>query len=99
MAGHDVDRLVKIYVWVFVALLIGTAATVGAAYLDVSPWLGVLIGLLIASAKGSLVAAFFMHLVWEKKVILYTMLLTAFFFVVMMVLIMGHSANVPTYPY
>ena len=40
--------------------------------------------LIIATIKGSLVACYFMHLISEKKLILWVMLLTVSFFIVLL---------------
>ena len=50
------------------------------------PVLAVLVALVIALSKGSLVAAFFMHLAHERKVIYWVLILTVAFFIVLMLL-------------
>ncbi len=75
---------IKSYLMVFAALGVLTVVTVAASYLDVSTTVGIIIGLLIATVKGTLVACYFMHLISEKKTILMTLILTAIFFVVLM---------------
>lgn len=57
----------KIYTRNLIALLILTIITVAAAGVNFGP-LNVVIALGIASIKASLVALFFMHLRWEKKI-------------------------------
>jgi cytochrome c oxidase subunit 4 len=57
----------KTFVFVWAALLMLTAVTIGAAELRMGEW-SMLANLLIASAKASLVLWFFMHLKYEKKV-------------------------------
>ncbi len=57
----------KIYTRNLLVLLILTAITVAAAGFNFGS-ANVVIALLIASIKASLVALFFMHLRWEKKV-------------------------------
>ncbi len=85
MSEHvDIDKHVRTYFLVFGALLVGTGVTVAASYLDVSVPLAIAIGLFIASVKASLVACFFMHLIDEKKLIHWALLLTVAFFVVLM---------------
>jgi len=68
---------------VFIFLLIGTALTVIASYLELNVHNSIagaiFIGLLIASIKGYLVAANFMHLNSERKMIYWILLLTVFF--------------------
>ncbi len=85
MSDHvDIDKTVRTYFMVFGALMVGTGATVGAYYLDVSVPVALAIGLFIASVKASLVACFFMHLIAEKKLIYWVLLLTVAFFIVLM---------------
>ncbi len=88
----DVDHHVKVYIRVFAALAVLTVATVGASYLHLPFLLGLGVALCIAIIKGSLVAAFFMHLVDEKKLIYWALLLTAvFFFVLLLMPTLWHS--------
>lgn len=85
MSDHvDIDKTVRTYFMVFGALMVGTGATVGAYYLDVSVPVALAIGLFIASVKASLVACFFMHLIAEKRLIYWVLLLTVAFFIVLM---------------
>jgi|SRR5258708_33153412 cytochrome c oxidase subunit 4 len=72
-------HLGKYYV-VFVALLCLTAVTVGVSYLKLARPLAITLALVIATIKAGLVAAVFMHLIDEKKVIYAVLLLTALFF-------------------
>ena len=83
----DIDRHVRIYVGVFVSLMVLTVLTVGAwRFLDLPLGLTIAVALFIATIKGSLVACFFMHLISEKKLIYWVLILTvAFFFVLLMV--------------
>ena len=68
---------------VFIFLLIGTALTVIASYLELNVQNSIagaiFVGLSIASIKGYLVAANFMHLNSERKMIYWILLLTVFF--------------------
>ena len=80
----DIDKHVRTYFLVFGALLVGTGFTVAASYLDVPVPLAIVIGLFIASVKATLVACFFMHLIDEKKLIYWVLLLTVAFFIVLM---------------
>lgn len=57
--GHTVDSL-KTYYLIFLALMVLTALTVGAAFIDFGP-LNVTIAMAIAILKGCLVLWFFMH--------------------------------------
>jgi cytochrome c oxidase subunit 4 len=56
----------KVYFGVYGALILGTALTVAAAQVHIGPF-NVPIMLLIAVAKGTLVALFFMHLLYDEK--------------------------------
>lgn len=83
---EEVKKHVRVYIMVFAALAVLTVVTVAVAYLDLSIWPALILALLIASVKGSLVGAYFMHLAGEKKIILATLLLTAAFFIAMVVI-------------
>jgi cytochrome c oxidase subunit 4 len=86
MSATDVEKHVKVYITVFVALMILTTVTVGISYLDLSIPMGIVLGLFVAMLKGSLVLAYFMHFIAEKKLILYLFLLTMTLFVLMILL-------------
>ena len=80
MSHENIGDHVKVYRNVFIALLIFTALTVGASYIEFNlVWVGVFVGLLIAGIKGYLVAANFMHLNNEKKMIYWILILTVSF--------------------
>ena len=66
------------------ALAVLTVVTVAASYLPTTVPLAIVIALIIATTKGSLVASVFMHLVGERKVIYWTLGLTAIFWVFLM---------------
>jgi cytochrome c oxidase subunit 4 len=86
-ATSDVDAIrkqTKVYIGVFLALMIGTVLTVAVSYFHLPVAAAILVALVIASFKGSLVAAFFMHLSHERKVIYWVLLLTVAFFIVLM---------------
>jgi cytochrome c oxidase subunit IV len=82
----DIDRHVRVYITVFVALMALTIVTVAVSYLHLPLAMAVAVALLVATVKGSLVACYFMHLVSEKKLIYAVLALTAVFFVALMVL-------------
>src|SRR5260370_42299515 len=75
----------KSYV-VFVALLRSTAITVGVSYLRLNRPLAITVALIIATVKAGLVAAVFMHLISERKVIYAVLILTALFFALVLLL-------------
>lgn len=84
--AHDIKKEVKIYYWVFAALMVLTVVTVGASYLPAGLALGIAIALFIAIIKGSFVASYFMHLRSEKKMIYVVLLMTTAFLAGMMIL-------------
>jgi cytochrome c oxidase subunit 4 len=65
---------------VFVALLALTIITVTISYLNLSVVPAIIVALVIASVKGSLVASYFMHLISERKLIYAALILAAVFF-------------------
>jgi cytochrome c oxidase subunit 4 len=69
MAGHSYAEEKKLNITVLGALLVLTVITVAAAGVHFgSSSINTVVALLIASAKASLVALFFMHLKYEKPV-------------------------------
>lgn len=87
--GHhsteDMLKHIRIYLVIFFALAFLTGVTVWASYMHVPHWLHLTIALAIATTKGGLVVAFFMHLISEKKLIYSVCILTVFFFIMMVI--------------
>ena len=82
----DLDRHVRAYVLVFVSLMVLTLVTVAVSYWHLPVHKAIAVALLIATVKGSLVACYFMHLISEKKLILWVLVLTvAFFFALLLI--------------
>lgn len=90
MAEHTADEIrkhVRVYLTVFAALAVLTVVTVGVSYLHIeSVAATVTIALIIASIKAGLVAAYFMHLISEERIIYSVLILTVIFFAGLMVL-------------
>ncbi|OWY71278.1 hypothetical protein B7486_11845 [cyanobacterium TDX16] len=84
MSVEEVQKHVKTYVLVFSSLLVLTGVTVGVFYLHLSIGAAVAVALLVASVKGSLVACYFMHLISERGLIYWILILCAFFFLVLL---------------
>ena len=63
------DNEVRTYLMVFASLAVLTLMTVGVAYLNLPGSMGVIIAILIAVTKATLIGAFFMHLRDEGKFI------------------------------
>ena len=89
----DIDRHVRVYITVFVALMVLTIVTVGVSRLHLSVPVAVTVALIVATIKGSLVACYFMHLISEKKLILAVLVLTALFFLPLLALPVLTHAN------
>jgi cytochrome c oxidase subunit 4 len=82
----DIDKHVRIYITVFVALLALTIVTVAISRFHLPVHQAVAIALIVATIKGSLVACYFMHLISEKKLIYAVLALTAVFFIALLAL-------------
>ena len=80
----DIDRHVKVYITVFVALMALTVVTVAVSYLHLPPAMAIAVALFVATIKGGLVACYFMHLISEKKLIYAVMLVTVVMFIVLL---------------
>src|SRR5512143_2506054 len=83
---QDMNRHVRTYVIVFVALAALTIITVAVSTLHLSIAAAIFLALVIATIKGSLVASYFMHLISEKRVIALVLILAAVFFAALMYL-------------
>jgi len=82
--AESIRKQTRTYIGVFVTLMVMTILTVAVSYFHMPVGLAILVALVIASFKGSLVAAFFMHLSHERKLIYWVLLLTVVFFIVLM---------------
>jgi cytochrome c oxidase subunit 4 len=94
-AHHDHRKL---YIYVFLALGLGTILTVGAAFVDMSRPVNVVVALIIASVKVSLVAYIFMHLNQEARVFYMIALLPFSLFFVMVMLLIPDVTTAETNP-
>ena len=82
----DIDKHVRVYITVFVALMALTIVTVAVSRYHLPVPIAVTVALLVATVKGALVACYFMHLISEKKLIYAVLALTAFFFAALLAL-------------
>ena len=82
----DIDKHVRIYITVFVALMVLTIVTVAISRFHLPAPIAITVALVVALIKGSLVACYFMHLISEKKLIYAVLALTAAFFIVLLAL-------------
>src|SRR5450631_1099198 len=72
----------KVYLTIVLALLMGTAITVWASFIDLGPWNPV-IALAIACTKAVLVVLFFMHIKYSSRVMKLTVASGFFTFLVL----------------
>jgi cytochrome c oxidase subunit IV len=88
----EIDRHVRVYITVFVALMALTIVTVAISYLHLSTPMAITVALFVATIKGTLVACYFMHLMSEKRLIYAVIAITAIKFVVLLALpVITHS--------
>ena len=95
MSHADIDKQVRRYIAVFVALMGLTIITVLIARLDVPTPIAITLALLVATLKGTLVAGVFMHLFDEKKLIYISLAMTVFFFFVLLLIPILWASNAP----
>ncbi len=89
----------RVYVMVFVALAVLTVVTVAISYLHLPTVLAISVAMVVATVKASLVAGYFMHLISEKKVILWLLVLCAAFLVFLMFIPVGTESGIqPLWP-
>ncbi len=81
MSGHVVP--VKIYVGIFLALMVLTGLTTGVAFIDMGMW-NTPVALLIAVVKMLLVVLFFMHVKYTTG-LTKTVIVAGFFFLALLV--------------
>ena len=87
VADQHVEKHVRQYLIVFSALLVLTIVTVLASRIDIGITGGIILALIIASVKGTLVAGVFMHLFSDKRKLIYVVLIyTGIFLLVLFLL-------------
>jgi len=82
----------KVYVVILLALLVGTALTVGASFVDMGPWNPV-INLAIACAKATLVVLYFMHVKYGTKLTKLTVVAGLFTFLGLVAMTLSDYAS------
>lgn len=79
-AAHDVAKHIRGYLMVGLTLLVFTAITVALSYINFGTQkANVAVAMIVATFKAGLVAAIFMHLSNEKRMIYRILIFTAFF--------------------
>ncbi|MFM8269118.1 MAG: cytochrome C oxidase subunit IV family protein [Pseudomonadota bacterium] len=84
MSIEEVKKHTRVYWVIFGCLLALTVVTVGISYIHLPFTYAVILALVVATTKASLVALYFMHLISEKTAIYLTLGLTTVLFVVLM---------------
>lgn len=82
--SHEPAAVRRTYFGVYAALVALTVVTVLVSYVHLGV-MNVVVALLIASAKASLVALFFMHLKWESRLV-WAFALVPIFFLTLIIL-------------
>jgi cytochrome c oxidase subunit 4 len=86
MSGHNehARHIVSpgVYLVILLALLVGTALTVWASYVDLGFW-NPIIALAIATTKAGLVVLFFMHVKYSTKLTKLTVIAGLFTFLIL----------------
>ncbi len=102
MAASDVEHIkqhVRVYVTVFLALMVLTGVTVAISYLQLPTVYAITLAMIVATIKAGLVASYFMHLISEEKVILWILLLCVAFLLALFVLPLSTEVgNGPLWP-
>src|SRR5437660_11784849 len=78
--AHNVQKHVRGYLMVGALLLVSTGITVAPSYVDFGARkANIAVSMLVATLKASMVAAIFMHLAAEKRLIYRILIFTGFF--------------------
>lgn len=84
MSGsHSFEQMKKHYLKVFIALILLTALTVAVTTIHFGDGMNIIVGILIALLKASLVVAIFMHLRFDNPRLRALVYVPMFFFVVL----------------
>ncbi|MFM8533938.1 MAG: cytochrome C oxidase subunit IV family protein [Acidimicrobiia bacterium] len=84
-ASHGSGHIspISLYITIFLALMVGTALTVGAAFVDLG-MLNFPVAMLIAVVKASLVVWYFMHVKWQSHLTKLTLATGLFFLAILL---------------
>ena len=91
--AEEVRKHVKVYIAVFAALAALTIVTVGLSYLHLPPFWGITFALIVATIKGTLVACYFMHLISERAIIFWILIVCFIFFAHLLLLPVATSSH------
>jgi cytochrome c oxidase subunit 4 len=79
---------IRTYVFTYLGLLALTLSTVLIGYIDLG-WGSMFVAVLIAAAKATLIALFFMHVLVEKKIVWLVIAGALIWFLILVMLTMG----------
>ncbi len=99
--AEEIKKHTKTYLFVFGALAVLTVVTVSVSKLEFGVVGAIVLALVIASVKGSLVGAFFMHLAHAEKIIYWVLLFCAVCFAALLflpIMVHSNSVGVPSVP-
>jgi caa(3)-type oxidase subunit IV len=82
--ADSIKKSIRSYLMIGAALYVFTIITVAANQIDLAVPFAITLALIIASIKGSMVAAVFMHLNHEKRWVYGSLILTVIFFAVLL---------------
>ena len=85
-SSEEIKKHVRTYLVVFGSLAVLTIVTVAVGYMELPILPALTVALAIATLKSGLVAAHFMHLITEQKMILHLLILTFVFLGIMFIL-------------
>jgi len=83
---EEVKEHIRVYLYVFGALAVLTVVTVAVGYFHLPILPALVLALVIALIKGGLVASYFMHLMTEKRLIYWLLIMTLVFLLAMFAL-------------
>ncbi len=93
-SAEEIRKHVRVYMMVFGSLAVLTVVTVAVGYLKLPIVPAMIVALFIACIKGGLVGSYFMHLITEKKLIYWLLILSAaFLFVMFSIFIWAHYSQ------
>ncbi len=91
MSAHIVPK--STYYLIFTALMVGTALTVGAAFVDLGNTANTVVALAIACTKATLVVLFFMHVKYSPKLTWLVVIASLFWLMLLLLITMGDYAT------
>lgn len=96
---EEIQKSVKKYIYIGIALLVCTGLTVWLSTVELpTHGLNILVGMILATFKASLVALIFMHLNHEKSVIYKVLAFTAVFAFALFILFYFSNIEGLTFP-